>query len=154
MNQPESAGARRASSKRPIQLILASGASGLAVGLGTNTLAADTGYRAAAGAAAVAAVVSSTWWLRQLPQRAPLVRMASWVLLSTAALAAVLAVALPARWQGWASIAADPVGIPGRIVLAARAGQLDHLGRHQLAEHLRAGDETVGAGRRYGLTTR
>jgi len=88
---------------------------GLTIGLGSNTLAADTGYRGAAATAAVAPVLASSWWLRQLPPRAPLVRIASWVLLTLAGLAALLAITAPARWQGWATIAAAVLAVTATL---------------------------------------
>lgn len=78
---------------------------GLAGGLGVNTLSTDVGYRGAATAAAIAAILISTNWLRQLPPRAPVTRIASRALLGGAALAAVVAAIKPG-WEGPATITA------------------------------------------------
>ena len=78
---------------------------GLAGGLGVNALSADVGYRGVAAAAAVATVLISSNWVRQFPPTAPLTRMAVWVLLGGAGLAAVLAAVNPG-WEGSATLAA------------------------------------------------
>nr|MDQ3765704.1 hypothetical protein [Actinomycetota bacterium] len=90
----------------PPRLRLAGYVLGVATGLGVNELSADgVGYRGVAVTAAVVAILVSTQWLRQLPSRAPLIRIVLWVLLGGAVLATVVAVVSPG-WEGPATIAA------------------------------------------------
>jgi hypothetical protein len=84
---------------------LVSSTLGLAGGLAVNTLSTDVGYRGAPAAAAFVAILLSTNWLRQLPSRAPLVRIVSRALLGGAAIA-VLGAATNLRWEALATIAA------------------------------------------------
>jgi hypothetical protein len=92
---------------------LAAYALSLAGGLGVNALSGDLGYRGAAAAAA--AILVSTNWLRQLPPRAPLVRMVSRALLGGAAIAAVVAAASPSR-EGLATITATALTISTLLI--------------------------------------
>ena len=104
---------------------------GVAVGIGVNTLATDVGYRGAAGAAAVAAVLISAGWLHDLSKRqprAPLVRIASRGLLAAAAVAAVLAIASPAQWQGYDTITAAPLAIAATLIRTQLADAVTLLG--------------------------
>jgi hypothetical protein len=93
---------------------------GLAVGLGTNLLSTDVGYRGAAGVAALAAVIYVAEWLRRLHPRAPIVRIATWAFLAAAAVGAIVAVGAPDRGSagyatlGTALLATTAVLIPGK----------------------------------------
>ncbi|HEX4864943.1 MAG TPA: hypothetical protein VFV02_12775 [Acidimicrobiales bacterium] len=80
---------------------------GLASGLGINALSNDVGYRGAAIAMVFLGVVVAANWLCQLPQRAPLVAIASWTTVAGAGVASVAAMVVPGRWQGYAVILAS-----------------------------------------------
>lgn len=101
---------------------------GLAVGLGTNVLSTDVGYRGTAGVAAVAAVLVVTEWLRRLHPRAPMVRIATWAFLAAAAIGAVVAVAAPDRESaGYATIGAALLATAAVLIPSKSEDALDLL---------------------------
>src|SRR4051812_496354 len=101
---------------------------GLASGLGVNALSTDVGYRGAAGAAALVAVFYATGWLRRLHPQASLVRIATWTLLAAAAVAAVVAIAVPNRdWAGYATITAALLATAAALIPSSSEDALSLL---------------------------
>jgi hypothetical protein len=85
---------------------------------------------------AVAATVGAANAIRSLPPRAPLVRTASRLTLAGALLATVVAIAVPAPWQGYALIALVTLGTATVLIRSDPADAINTL----------AGVALVGAG--------
>ena len=76
---------------------------------------------------AVAATVGAANAIRSLPPRAPMVRTSSLLTLAGALLATVVAVAVPAPWQGYALIALVTLGTATVLIRSDPADALETL---------------------------
>ena len=86
--------------KREWRGALTSALMGVAGGMAINDLSGTLGYRGLTGVFALAGVLAATNWLRKLDPRAPLARYASWLFLTPAAAAAIVAAFSPGRIEG------------------------------------------------------
>lgn len=100
------AGPHSSEEPRPWRERLPEGVLGLAGGLAASALSADVGYGGAVIVAGFAAVLLAVDRVRRLPQRAPLVRIASVSSLAAAVVAMILTMLVPESWQGYAVITA------------------------------------------------
>ena len=98
---------------------------GLAVGMGTNVLSNDAGYRWTAAVFALAGVAAGANWVRGLPPRAPLRRWSARTTLVAALLAGLAALAVPAA-SGYLVVAAA-VLVAGAILTSTDLSNAGHL---------------------------
>jgi len=89
---------------------------GTAGGMGVNVLSSDVGYRGVAVVAAMAAALTTSTWLRRLPQRAPVVRCAIWALLAASLIGAIAAAFGSPSWAGPVTFAAATATITAALV--------------------------------------